>query len=48
LLEEEANEPHQAAFETARAELEELQIQLQDSIKDMKHAIMYVFVNFPQ
>lgn len=41
-LEEEAREPHQAAYEAARAELEEVQLQLQDAIKDMKNAIMCV------
>ena len=42
LLEEEAREPHQAAFEAARADLEEQQLQLQDLIQDMKSRLAYV------
>jgi len=41
-LEEEASEPHEAAFEAARADLEEQQLQLQETIKELKNSIMYV------
>ena len=41
-MEEEASEPHEAAFEAARADLEEQQLQLQETIKELKNNIMYV------
>lgn len=42
MLEDEANEPHHAEYEAARAELEDQQQQLQDTIKELKAAILYV------
>lgn len=42
LLEEQAREPHEAAFEAAKAELEEQQLRLQDVINDMNSRVEYV------
>jgi hypothetical protein len=41
ILEEQANEPHVAAFEAKRAELEEQQQQLMDNIRELQAAIAY-------